>query len=577
MFSAAELIHALQRRLQLVAPHLRRPPGEFPPGWQAWFASMHERVGAVTGATSDAIAGVFLQRPLSTPPPRAGELTRWRAFTTLWRQQWHDQEGVDRRLHWTAATITVLWHIFFGAALLYLMYLRFMAVSVPPPQGEEVVMVEYIGKGTPEEPGGGPGEPLPQSEQAPAPTPPQPAEPSASAAPATANVPPPPLPELEAPVPEVVQRDVPEPQLPPPTPVVEQPVTVSEPTPAETTAFVLPPTRRQVQETKLAAPELSVPTPSVRQTEVAEPVQPIRRELPQTAIATPVIRQRVPEVTEREVAIPLPLPSVREVQQRPQTTPQLQQKPLEVRTAEIPAPRPAPPAPVAAAPAPASTPTQTPSQAPTSAAPATSAPSTRPTASTAPATAAPAPAPTTGARAPAAAGPGAGPKPTPAPGTWSTPARADDWGQSTRNAPGGQRGQTPGVYNSDGSVRLAETPGSASPAQPPGTVTEEIKDLDRSGTWLKRKPNDFEPTSFEKYWVPSETLLAEWVRKGIKKVLIPIPGTNKRIECVVSMLGLGGGCGISDPNLNDQPAEARPPPDIPFKPHLQEDNGSVRK
>lgn len=125
-------------------------------------------------------------------------------------------------------------------------------------------------------------------------------------------------------------------------------------------------------------------------------------------------------------------------------------------------------------------------------------------------------------------------------------------------------------------MRVPEPGGSASPNRPPGAITEEIRDLDRSGTWLKRKPTDFEPTSFDKYWVPDETLLAEWVRKGIEKVTIPIPGTNKRIECVVSMLGLGGSCGLSDPNLNDQPAEARPPPDIPFKPALQEDNGSVK-
>jgi len=58
-------------------------------------------------------------------------------------------------------------------------------------------------------------------------------------------------------------------------------------------------------------------------------------------------------------------------------------------------------------------------------------------------------------------------------------------------------------------------------------------------------------------------------------VSIPIPGTDKRLSCVVSMLQLGGGCGLVDPNVNAQPATARPPPDIPFKPHLQEDNGSV--
>lgn len=134
----------------------------------------------------------------------------------------------------------------------------------------------------------------------------------------------------------------------------------------------------------------------------------------------------------------------------------------------------------------------------------------------------------------------------------------------------------PGVFDGDGSVRLAETPGSASPGRPPGTVTEEISNLDRAGTWLKRPPNDYEPSAFDRYWRPNETLLQEWVRKSIKRVLIPIPGTSKRIACDVALLALGGGCGIIDPNLNEQPAIARPPPDIPFKPHLQEDNGSVR-
>jgi hypothetical protein len=152
--------------------------------------------------------------------------------------------------------------------------------------------------------------------------------------------------------------------------------------------------------------------------------------------------------------------------------------------------------------------------------------------------------------------------------------KADDWGASTRNVPGGQRGEPHGLYNAEGGPRLTESP--INTGQPPGTLDDRIVDLDRSGTWLKRKPNAYEPTTFDKYWRPNETLLAEWVRKGIKKMSIPIPGTNKKIECLVSILALGGGCGISDPNLNDQPATARPPPDIPFKPHLQEDNGSVK-
>ena len=161
-----------------------------------------------------------------------------------------------------------------------------------------------------------------------------------------------------------------------------------------------------------------------------------------------------------------------------------------------------------------------------------------------------------------------------APGRFPTPAKSDDWGASTRNVPGGQRGEPLGIYNAEGGPRLTDTP--VNTGQPPGTLDDRIVDLDRSGTWLKRKPTDYEPTTFDKYWRPDETLLAEWVRKGIKKMAIPIPGTGKKLECVVSILALGGGCGISDPNLNDQPAEARPPPDIPFKPHLQEDNGSVK-
>jgi hypothetical protein len=70
---------------------------------------------------------------------------------------------------------------------------------------------------------------------------------------------------------------------------------------------------------------------------------------------------------------------------------------------------------------------------------------------------------------------------------------------------------------------------------------------------------------FDKYWNPRESLLAEWVRKGIKSVEIGIPGTTKKVRCVVSLLQAGGGCGLYDPNLKDQPAGARPPPEIPVK------------
>ncbi len=590
MFSAADLIHALQRRLQLVSPHLRRKAGEFPQGWQAWFDAMGERVGAVRGATSDAIIAVFLQRPLASRPRRLGDLTRWQAFSALMRQDWpHASERwdkYDRRTHWFAATFTIFWHVLFSALLLYLMYLRFMAVSAPPPQGEEVTMIEYIGTGTPKEPGGGASEPTQQPDAtaapaaAPAPSPAQPqattqAQPAPSQPP-TPTVPAPPAPPIDAPLPEVAQRDVPEPQLPAPAPQVEQAVTVSEPVPDAPQVFVLPPTRRLPPENALAVPSLSVPTPTVRTAEVAEPVQPIRPDIAPREVAVPMIEQRTREVTVREVPTPLPRVPVRALPEPAVPVPQVRTTEQAVRTRDVPSPpTPAPPAPAASSPS-AATRAATAATSPAPSAASSAAPSTAAAASTAPSAAPSGTAPATAGSGSQPATAGAGPRPTPAPGTWSTPQRGDDWGASTRNAPGGQRGITPGLYNSDGSVRVAEPSGSASPPRPPGAITEEIRDLDRSGTWLRRKPTDFEPTSFDKYWVPDETLLAEWVRKGIQKVSIPIPGSNKRIECIVSMLGLGGGCGLSDPNLNDQPAEARPPPDIPFKPALQEDNGSVK-
>ena len=107
-------------------------------------------------------------------------------------------------------------------------------------------------------------------------------------------------------------------------------------------------------------------------------------------------------------------------------------------------------------------------------------------------------------------------------------------------------------------------------------MTQQV-DLDRAGTWLKRPPINYTPTRFDKFWTPSETLLEEWVRKNIRSVEIPIPGSSKHLHCVVSLLQLGGGCGIEDPNMQDQEAEAREPPDVPFKPDLQEDQQSLRK
>ena len=122
-------------------------------------------------------------------------------------------------------------------------------------------------------------------------------------------------------------------------------------------------------------------------------------------------------------------------------------------------------------------------------------------------------------------------------------------------------------------------PGAApSPGSPPGSVEERIANLDRAGKWLERPGLPYRKSAFDKYWVPHETLLQEWVRKGIRTLSIPIPGTSKRLDCVVSILQAGGGCGISDSEkLFEQPAIARPPPPVPFKPELHENQGDLKR
>lgn len=189
------------------------------------------------------------------------------------------------------------------------------------------------------------------------------------------------------------------------------------------------------------------------------------------------------------------------------------------------------------------------------------------------------PKPSSGAARPVATAPGgAGPSPSPRPGAAPAKVRDDDWGASSRNVPGNATaGRSDGLFDGSGRVRLPGNGGNVGGGLPPGTVIEDFEKIDRMGTWLKRPPLDYTPSRFDKFWVPHENLLEEWVRRGIKKVAIPLPGSTKRIVCTVSLLQAGGGCTIDDPNLQDQEAIARPPPDVPFKPELQQDQGSLAK
>ncbi|MGN6513282.1 MAG: hypothetical protein ACTHKZ_06875 [Lysobacteraceae bacterium] len=138
MFTSADLIEALRRRgRRSLRPET--PPGVFPPGWQEWFDAMVARLGAVTGAAAEAFVVLFLERELAKPPPRVGELTRWQAFATLWRQQWHPPAAEERRQRLLAMAITLFIHLVLLVLLVWISLVRF--TGVPAPRGEDVVQV----------------------------------------------------------------------------------------------------------------------------------------------------------------------------------------------------------------------------------------------------------------------------------------------------------------------------------------------------------------------------------------------------------------------------------------------------
>ncbi|MCJ0824729.1 hypothetical protein MQC88_01935 [Luteimonas sp. 50] len=556
-FSSAELIEALRRRTRK-SLRPERPPGEFPPGWRDWFALLRERIGAITGASSDAIVAILLQREPLPAPRRSGELNRWQAFATLWRQQWQPPEPEDRRQRIMALAITLVVQLLFSLFVLWLAYARYG--GEPMPRGEDVVQVEFIGQGTPLEQGGGaPSTPVAKPALA-APAraarraahaPETPATPS-SAVPATAQAA---RPAIE---PTPASRNVPP----------AQPLQVTQ-TPQPDSSFVLPapvPRAISIPRQQVLVPELRE---SPRAIEVVEVPAPMPAPVQQIRPRLPGARVVVPELQAQAETLPSPLPPLPDASARQPQLPQAQ-----VRVPGLQAT-------VASLPSPASSPAGTSSAQAEDAGRAPAATSGKaPTPGNTPgATAAQAGGPpSTGSGAQAnPAGAGAGPKPAARPGAWPTAQAGDDWGLSDRNRPGGQSGK-PGLFDENGRPRLP--PGNRAEAGgglPPGMVEENIADLDHAGTWLKRPPINYTPTRFDKFWVPSETLLENWVRRNIREIAIPIPGSSKKLRCVVSLLQLGGGCGIEDPNMQDQEAVARPPPDIPFKPELQEDQDALRQ
>ncbi len=567
MFSAADLIDALQQRHRRRFPlHADRPFGAFPPTWRAWFLSIHERIGAVIGAPAEDFIALLMARPLRSPPKATPPLGRWQGLVRIWRQQWgpapRDQRGARR----FAAVFSAVLHLVFAVLLLMV---GLVPIGDAPPEARaegEALLAEYIGIGTPEDTGGAPAEgeveaPAAAAAQA---SPAASADgrdaaavaPQAAAAAAASEQPPAPAQPAEATAP--------------------QPLAVTE-TPAPDIDFTLPapvPREATVPQFQLKVPEIAAQPSQIEAFEPRTQVRTVEPRVPQIRAPTvPTLRTEVVEVEAQRIPATV---ARREAPALPSRAPPLNVPELRTAPGEVALrPRPAPAATGTGA-APAAAPAQGP--APTQgAAPGTA---TTPGRSTAGATT---PRPggqpqASGSGRPAASAPaGVGPSPSPRPGGTPSQTRGDDWGTSNRNVPGSSTGRTPGLFNSDGSIRLPGDGGQVGGGLPPGTVIEDFEKIDRMGTWLKRPPLDYTPSRFDRFWIPNENLLEEWVRRGIRNVAIPIPGTSKRIQCTISLLQAGGGCTISDPNLQDQEATARPPPDVPFKPELQEDKDSLAR
>lgn len=563
MTTAQELIAALERRRLLKRGHADTP-GEMPAGWQRWFDDQPQADAGAARARIEAWVQPLAQRLTYAAQSRATRLGL--PFFYLQRLARPDDPRDERVLRIGVGAADILLHLLLAATLLWLMYLHLAELARREDEPGQVVQIHFIGRGNAQTGGGALAE---QGAQAS----PSPASPASRPVPApaqeTAAVPaqaseaelPPAVERVALPRQQSIDASRPVPQLEqvPTPPEARQVLQVSEVPQPQPDGFKLPPPRERSVVLPQATLRETRPRPQVESLPILEtPAPRALQPLPQQAqLRAPELREQVREI---EVFRPDARLQAREraaptadatAQLRvPQPVGQVRELPLKPDAGGT----------AVAAPergnAPADGGART-ASAGSGQAQAGSGQGARPAQAD--------------GRGVAATGAGAGPGLKPAPGGWPGAAKSDDWGASKREVAGtgsgdGRKGDgKPGLFNADGSARL-----------PDEWSKQDGLDLDRAGTWLKRPGLEYRGTRFDKYWIPQGTLLQEWVRRGIKELSIPIPGTGLKLKCVVSLLQFGGGCMPVDPDANEQPSTGRAAPAVPFKPELQEDNGSMR-
>lgn len=591
---AAQWIEALLARQQ-EPPILEKKTG-LPYGWAIW---LRARPPLPRPQHARELVAVLLPRP----PPAAGGrlpgLTMWQAVRRLGWQQWDPAPRDQRWMRWTSAAASLLLHVLFAFLLLWVALVRSSQPDTQGGEGERV-QVEFIGQGAQEGGGDQPGSDAAAAEAGAAAAAERPAAAASEAqdsAPAASTAVVQPAPSEAAAAPPSASEPAPAEPAPPATapPLPTPPIQATEVAEASTD-FVVPPVSVPRTEVTVVPRQAA---PSVREREVLRIVQApaVVAPRPVTPVRTRTPQETTVQVREREVTLAVEAPTPLRVPQAEVSVRVAPRDPTAVREREV-ASVTAPAITVPTLPGREPVLRTRPSNEPTvreravanasAAASAPARPSTAAAAQSSSSSSSAASVAAPAATAAASRAPGqSGAQARPTPGNWATPARGDDWGASTRDRAGTRAGaqanrdagQGTGVFNGDGSVRVPgqDGAGNTDRGAPGGDNDGWTRDrIAQSGTWLKRPPYDYTPTSFDKYWVPNESLLAEWVRRGVQSVEIPLPGTSTKISCVISVLQFGGGCGLNDPNMQDQPAIARPPPDIPFKKELQEDNGSIR-
>jgi len=561
--TAQDLIAALEQRRLLKRGHADAP-GEMPAGWQRWFDAQPQADAGAARAHIEAWVAPLAERLTYAAQGRAARLGL--PFFHLQRlARPHDpRDGRVLRIGVGAADIVL--HLLLAATLLWLMYLHLAELARQDDEPGQVVQVHFIGRGNAQAGGGAvaeqgaQGAPLrasPASRRMPAPA----QEAAAASAQPSETAVPPAVEQVALPQQQSIDASRPVPQLEqvPTPPEARQVLQVSEVPQPQPDGFKLPPPRERSVVLPQATLREAHPRPQVESLPMLEtPAPRALQPLPQQA------QLRAPELREKVRDIEVFRPDAR-LQARERTAPTAD------ATAQVRVPRPVgqvrelplkpdPGGAAVAAPERGNAPAGGGARAASAGAGQVQAGSGQGVRTA-----------KAGGRGVAATGAGAGPGLKPAPGGWPGAAKSDDWGASQRNVAGtgngdGREGDgKSGLFNADGSARL-----------PDEWSRQDGLDLDRAGTWLKRPGLEYRGTRFDKYWIPQGTLLQEWVRRGIKELSIPIPGTGLKLKCVVSLLQFGGGCMPVDPDVNEQSSTGRAAPAVPFKPELQEDNGSVR-